>query len=351
MRRVPRAVVLIFSLLTPAVAAAQGVGIQHDPVGCVVAERFPQFEARVVPIDRVSRVRLYFRPEGGRHWYSVAMTREGELFLGVMPKPRRSLKSFSYYIEATDVDFMASRTEEHAPQVVAGAAACQQQLLAATVPSASVVVEAPAGAPAVPAGFSVSGVTTAGVAGAAGVGAGAGTGVSTGLVLGIVGGAAAAAGVAVAVGGGGGSTTPTTQPPSMTTPTTTTTMPPPPQPDLTGQWTGTSPDGSTQTAGRCAGQQDDSFATLSQSGSSLSGTITFRVRVAAPDPTCDPVGFQGTGTLAGTVGSGAVSFTITYAPDANFACTGTYTNNRASGTWLRSDPGHNGAGVWSINRQ
>jgi hypothetical protein len=93
------------------------------------------------------------------------------------------------------------------------------------------------------------------------------------------------------------------------------------------------------------------FATLTQSGSNLSGTGNARVRVAAPDPTCDPVGFPATGPLTGTVGPGTISFTITSNPGYHLACTGTYTNNRASGTWMRADTGHNGAGTWSISRQ
>jgi hypothetical protein len=69
------------------------------------------------------------------------------------------------------------------------------------------VVGAPAGAPAVPAGFAGSGIVTAAGA-AAGVAAGAaagsaGGGASTGLIVGIAAAGAAGVGVAVASGGGG----------------------------------------------------------------------------------------------------------------------------------------------------
>ena len=83
--------------------------------------------------------------------------------------------------------------------------------------SAAVTLEVPAGAPAVPAGFSSSGLTAVGVAGAAAVatgaavaGAAAGGGISTGVIVAVAGVAAAGAGVAVAVGAakGGGDSAP-----------------------------------------------------------------------------------------------------------------------------------------------
>jgi hypothetical protein len=350
MRRDPTRVVLILSLLTPSAAFAQGIAIRHDAVGCVVAEQFPQFEARFEPVDRLGRARLHFRPEGGRYWYSVAMAPEGDRFRAVMPKPRSSLKGFSYYIEATAVDFVASRTEEYAPRVVAGPGECGPTLLAAAVPSATVVVEAPAGAPAVPAGFAASGVTTVGGAGAAAGATGAGTGVSTGLVLGIAGGAVAAAGVAVAVGKGGG-TTSTTQGSSPPGPSTSPTPAPTPAPtDLTGRWLGTSPDGTLQTAGGCAGEQQDMLLVLTQTGANLTGTYDGTIRVAAAG--CLPLGAHEIGTLAGTVGAGTVSFTVTITqpPGARVAAaTGTFTANRMSGTF--QNVGGNGTGTWSVNRQ
>jgi hypothetical protein len=351
MSRDPRSLAALLLLLTATPAVTQGIAIQHDPVGCVVAERFPQLEARLAPVDRVGRARLYFRPERSPYWYSVAMKREGDVFRAVMPKPRRGLEGFSYYIEATDVDFNASRTQEYAPGVEASPAGCEQKLLAAAVSTASVVVEAPAGAPAVPVGFSASGVVTAGTAATAATAAGAagsGTGVSVGLVAGVVGGAAA---VAVAVGKRGGSTSspPPSSPPG---PSTGPTPSPTPQPtDLTGRWVGTFPDGAVSTAGSCAGEQQDQLVVVTQSGSSLTGTYDGTIRVAGP-PGCVPVGTHEIGTLAGTVGAGTVSFTVTITQPPGIkpaAVTGTFTANRMSGTF--ETIGGNGAGTWSVNRQ
>jgi hypothetical protein len=156
--------------LAPSSLVAQGIEIVHDGVGCVVAERFPRLEARVEPASAAGRVRIQFRTEGGAGWYFVEMKPAAGLFSGVLPKPKKSLKRFSYYIEVTGTSFEATRTAEYSPAVVTSAQECRAPLPAAGVTSAgSVVVGGPAGAPAVPPGFAASGVTaaTATAAGAA----------------------------------------------------------------------------------------------------------------------------------------------------------------------------------------
>lgn len=195
---------LVFVLAAPAALAST---IEHQAVQCAVAGQFPRFEARLIPPENVVRARVYFRPEGGAAWYAVAMKAAGGVFTGVLPKPTTKLRRFNYYIEATDLSAATARTEEYATDVVAGPAACQDKTMAGAVTGGLVALEAPAGAPAVPAGFSSSGVaaTSAATAAAtAGVVAAGGGGVGTGV---IVAGAAVAAGagvaVAVAKGGGG----------------------------------------------------------------------------------------------------------------------------------------------------
>lgn len=205
---------------TDAVAA---VAIDHAAIGCVVAAKFPRFEARFDPAGEVSRARLHFRPSGGPHWYSVAMKAEGGVFTGVLPKPKPALKRIEYYIEVTDASFGSSRTSEYAPEVAAGPLACKDRILATALESASVLLEAPAGAPLVPVGFDPAGVvaTSASPGGPGAPGAvsatapapvpGAATGASGGAAgvggIGtkalVIGGAVAAgAGAAIALGGG-----------------------------------------------------------------------------------------------------------------------------------------------------
>jgi len=183
-------------------------------VGCIVVDKFPRLEARFDPAENVSRGRLRFRPSGGAHWYSVPMKQEADAFVGVLPKPTKKLKSLDYYVEVTATDFATGRTEEYMPQVVSGLGACQDKIAAGTLGSASIILEVPPGAPAVPAGFSSTGIVgvTAGagaavgasgaaggaVAGAAVAGAAAGGGHGAIIVLGIVGAGAAAAGAVAA---------------------------------------------------------------------------------------------------------------------------------------------------------
>jgi hypothetical protein len=220
-------------LLSAGAALGQGLQIQHDPVGCLVADRYPRLEARIEPESAGARVRIEFRTEDAADWYYVEMKRDEHGRSGILPKPTKSLKRFRYYIEVTGTDFESARTPEYTAEVVPDASSCGSKLVAAGVPSAgTVVVGGPAGAPAVPPGFAAAGV--AGVAaGGAAVGAGAvgAGGVSTGLVVGgVVLGAAAVAGGAVALAGGGDEAPPATSPPVTSPPTTT--LPPLPEAHL-----------------------------------------------------------------------------------------------------------------------
>lgn len=188
-------------LLAPAAAGA-AVVIDHQTVSCVVAEQYPRFEARFEPGDHVSRALVYFRAEGTQGWYSVMMQGDAGVFAGTLPKPKKTLKRMDYYIEVTDSAFASARTPEHSPEVVASASECKDRLLAAALPSASVVLNAPAGAPLVPAGFSEASVVAAGAPSTPVTTAGGGGIGTTALVVGGV--VAAGAVVAVAAHGGGG---------------------------------------------------------------------------------------------------------------------------------------------------
>ena len=130
------------------------VNVQHQAVGCLLADAHPRLEARFEPEGEVARARVFFRAAGTPHWYSVEMGRQAGLWSGVLPKPKRSTPRIEYYLEATDKAFVPARTSEHAAEVATGPGACRKDApLAASLPSARVVVTAAAGAPAVPAGF------------------------------------------------------------------------------------------------------------------------------------------------------------------------------------------------------
>jgi hypothetical protein len=139
------------------------------------------------------------------------MKREPDTFSAVLPKPKKSLKSFQYYIDATDRAFATSRTPDHTAQVVNGAAACQGKMMAGALGSvATILLQVPAGAALVPAGFGSAGVVAAaGAAGAAGAGAAGASGGSISTTAVVAGGAVVAGAAVVAVsklgGGDGGS--------------------------------------------------------------------------------------------------------------------------------------------------
>ena len=174
---------------------AQSPSIDHQPVACVVAEKFPRLDARIHPGDSVATARILFQAELSPVWYAVSMKAEGPAFVGVLPKPKSSLKSFRYYIEVTDKAFGTARTPEYTSSVAARPGECPGKV-AAALGSASVVLNVPAGAAALPAGFAATGVvagSSTSAAATAGATAGGGGGLSTGAIAGIVGGAGAAA--------------------------------------------------------------------------------------------------------------------------------------------------------------
>ncbi|HYU40680.1 MAG TPA: hypothetical protein VEQ84_00880 [Vicinamibacteria bacterium] len=204
--RPPIGAFLVIAVTVAGSAAAEAPAISHAGVGCVVAEKFPRLEARIAPADAVARAVVHFRTDPARPWYAMAMKAEGEAFSGVLPKPKGSLKAFQYYIDVTDRGFATSRTPEYTTTVVTGPGACKGKMMAGAMGSASILLEVPAGAPLVPAGFASAGVAAAGsgTAAASAAGAAGGGGAGIGTVAAIVGGGAAVAGAVVAVKAAGG---------------------------------------------------------------------------------------------------------------------------------------------------
>src|SRR4026209_299070 len=107
----------VFLLLTCSSAQAQTPRIDHQPVACAAAEKFPKLEARFAPADTVANARVVFQGQNP-DWYSVAMKPEGAIFTGVLPKPKKSLKAFRYYIEVTDKTLGTNRTADYTTSVV-----------------------------------------------------------------------------------------------------------------------------------------------------------------------------------------------------------------------------------------
>jgi hypothetical protein len=205
-------------LLAPAALAAQGLGIDHRKVGCIVAGKYPMLNACFAPASRLARARVYFRvADAGPSWYYVEMASDAPCHSGVLPRPKKELvgRRIQYYVDALDRSFAESRTAEGEALVVASPSQCSARAAVAPILNSATV----AVFPALPAGFAGAGAAAAGIGGA-----------TTALIA--VGGAAiVGGGVALATGSGGSDTAPTTTlppptlPPTTTTTTTTTTLP------------------------------------------------------------------------------------------------------------------------------
>jgi hypothetical protein len=205
----------LVGFLSPPAVRAEGVAIDHQAVGCVVAGKYPRLNACFAPRSSLARARVYFRvADAPPDWYYVEMTAGTPCHAGTLPRPKKELigRRIQYYMDAFDRSFTESRTPEKEALVVANASECNSKLpVAPVLNSATVAVF-----PGLPAGFA---------GGAAGLGAGAAA------VLAVGGAAVVGGGVAVAAGGDSGSTsTPTTtlppvggEPTTTTIPTTTTT--------------------------------------------------------------------------------------------------------------------------------
>ena len=307
------------------------LSIDHEPVACAVAERFPRLVAHFTPADAIARAQVLFQGDIAQEWYAVAMKEEGPTFSGVLPKPKKSLKAFRYYIEVTDKALGTNRTADFTTSVVGSASDCKGKVMAGSVAAASVLLLGPAGAAAVPLGFASTGVVAAGSGAAAGSAsvAGGGGGLSTVALVGIVGGAGLGV-AAVAAKGGGSSATTSTSSPTPPAPTPAPTPTPTPVPSV------------TQYDGNYRGGFTGSFG-----GSPVFGPVVYNVnngRITLSEPG------DGTGTVTG---SGAANFAgrvdLGIGVDCSFQ--GSFLAGSANGTWSCMGSGSSGSGIWNAQRQ
>jgi hypothetical protein len=205
---------LVFTLFAASPLAAQPV-IVHDEVGCLPRGEFTRFLATIEPASTIRAAKLYFRSELYRDFYFVAMAQDPSgSFSAALPLPSAETTTVVYYIEAVDLSFQTSRSDELEADV-SDESGCRRGPGAALLPGGSpgiVVGATQMGAPAIPAGFEATGITgfltaTGSLAGAGG--GGIGVGVAVGAAAG------AAAGVGVLVAGGGEDGTATTTAPSV----------------------------------------------------------------------------------------------------------------------------------------
>jgi len=344
--------------------------IAHQDVGCVVAGEFPRLEACFTPAESVGRAQVQFRADEKGPWYYVNMKEEGGCRSAVLPKPKKDIATFHYFIEVVDRSFTAVQqpasapSQSYAPRVVANRRDCGQGMMMATsTPTGSVVmgVARDAGgrvlqaaaansaeATASISGFSADGVSMASTGAAPGSSASAGSsstaqsagglGTKTLVIAGGVVGAGAL--VAVAAGGGGGGSGSGgssggggTGGGGSTTPgggTTTNT--------LTGRWVGNAANGGGMTGtvsleGITCTVLWDLTTDLVQSGTALTGTGTSVGRGASCSiPLPQEInsfinGQTGAGSLSGSASNGSLSFRV-----GDLAFTGTYTSTQLDAT-------------------
>ncbi len=182
------AVVLIVLLAAPPMASvawaapkagsAGGLQVDVDPTrACILAGQYPQFRGVILPMDGVTRSRLFFRSALAPEFYYVEAVLEGGRYAARLPRPRPEAGPISFYLEATRSDFSQARSGEGTALVVRKIEECPADRKGAPVaPGGPVSVFDVAGNPAFPAGFEgVTGVAAA-AAGGAGVGGAAGAG-------------------------------------------------------------------------------------------------------------------------------------------------------------------------------
>jgi len=102
-----------------------------------------------------------FRSDPGTGWYAVQLAKEGSVHVGLLPVPK-GLKTFTYFLEASDQSAATTRTSEYSPLVVGDAKACPGGKESASVADAQgLIVDRPPGSSQktepVPQGFGTRG--------------------------------------------------------------------------------------------------------------------------------------------------------------------------------------------------
>ena len=229
---------LAATLLYASSLGAQPV-IEHDDVDCLPRGEFTQFLASIQPASTIRAAKLYFRSNLYPEFYFVAMSLDAAgSFEAVMPRPAAETTRVVYYIEAVDLSFQTSRSEELEASI-SDDPGCRRGPGAVLFPGGSpaiVVGATQAGLPSIPVGFQATGITGFFTA-SGGIASSGGGGIGIGVAVGAAAGAAAGVGVLIAGGGGsdgaslstttslsplgGGSTTSTSTPTSTIAMTTT----------------------------------------------------------------------------------------------------------------------------------
>src|SRR5436309_9260812 len=97
----------------PQPPSAGGLQVNVDPLqACILAGQYPQFQGAIVPMDGVTRSRLFFHSALAPDFYYVEAVLEGGRYVARLPRPRLEAGPLSFYLEATRSDFAQARSGE-----------------------------------------------------------------------------------------------------------------------------------------------------------------------------------------------------------------------------------------------
>lgn len=113
-------------MFAPLLLLAVSLQIEHEPIECMLKDRFQAVYASVRPTPDVQAVRLHFRAEKSPDFHFVEMTFWRGRFRARLPRPRADVGSVVYYIEAEAADSSKRRTPTHSAQVVAAPGDCSE---------------------------------------------------------------------------------------------------------------------------------------------------------------------------------------------------------------------------------
>ena len=107
-------------------ATSAAVRIEHDPIACMVKDRYPLVDASIEPVSGVSNAQVFFKASRAEAFHSVPMILTQGRFRARLPKPKQKAGSVLYYIVATDSAGGLQRTPEMSGEIVKKREACPE---------------------------------------------------------------------------------------------------------------------------------------------------------------------------------------------------------------------------------
>src|SRR5438094_674993 len=102
----------------PIAPSTGSLQVSQEPVGCMIADQYPQIEATVAPSSNVASVRVYFRSSLSPDLYYVVAVGKSGRYVANMPRPQLNAGPVAFYVEAA-----ASLAGAAVASAVGGAAA------------------------------------------------------------------------------------------------------------------------------------------------------------------------------------------------------------------------------------